>query len=99
LSETKIVKCNKCQKEGLHWGQKTVKDKVYNILLEQDGSEHRPYADGKAECKKGAAKPEDKSQTKLDETSSIMQGIGQLAIKLDEIKTVVDLIRSEQLKK
>ena len=43
--------CNKCNRDGLKWGKKTLKDgQVINILLEADGSEHRPYKDGAAKC-------------------------------------------------
>jgi len=109
-SEQKIVKCNKCQKEGLHWGTKQVKDKTYNILLEQDGSEHRPYVDGKAECKSGAPKTTpDKGQEKLELPTSnpdFIQAMGKIIINLEERKkieeeslTVLKLILSELQKK
>ena len=99
MSETKIVKCNKCQKEGLKWGTKQVKDKTYNILLEADGSEHRPYKDGKAECRTDTPQkpqsPTDKGQDNLDKSlteSNIVQALGKIMINLEARKDLEEKI-------
>lgn len=62
-----MPKCNKCNRDGLTWGKKTLKDgKTINILLEADGSEHRPYKDGETKCNPTAPEQKlDPNQQKL----------------------------------
>ena len=97
-----MVKCNKCNREGLTWSKKTLNDgKVINILVEADGSEHRSYKDGEAKCNPTASeqKPDPNQQKLPTPKPELKVNLNDSVPKLVEIDDLLSILAKHQCQK